>query len=69
MLALILLLLLAFPRGSEVPPVARAAPIRQHAVPSSGHDGIVAFARPHSLVLPTCQRPHVIAHRGGESRG
>ena len=30
-------------------------------------EGVVAFARPHSLVLPTCQRPHVIAHRGGES--
>lgn len=66
MLALILLLLLAFPRGGEVPPVARAAPVRQPRAISSGLDGIVAFARPHSLVLPTCQRPHVIAHRGGE---
>ncbi len=25
-----------------------------------------APARPASLVLPTYQRPHVIAHRGGE---
>jgi hypothetical protein len=72
-LPLLLLLLCAlapasFPRGGDVPPtVVRAAPIRQHVPPTrSSHDGVVAFARPHSLVLPTCQRPHVIAHRGGE---
>lgn len=78
-LPLLLLLLCAlapssFPRGGDVPPVAaplvHAAPIRHgatHHSRSSNHDGVVAFARPHSLVLPTCQRPHVIAHRGGES--
>jgi len=73
-LPLLLLLLCAFtpasfPRGGDVPPVVLAAPIRQQQAPaarSSSHDGAVAFARPHSLVLPACQRPHVIAHRGGE---
>ena len=36
------------------------------AAPTSSYP--VAFARPASLVLPSCQRPHVIAHRGGKSR-
>lgn len=54
-------------------PGAASNPLTLAAVPTAAHtssshnDGIVAFGRPHSLVLPTCQRPHVIAHRGGES--
>lgn len=46
----------SFARGGDVAPTA--APFVQ-----------AASTRPRSLVLPACQRPHVMAHRGGKSLG